>query len=402
MPPEPTATSPGAAPAPRRRGARAFVILGIVAALAIAAYLVHGWWMRGKVTTDNAMVDADVVMVAARVGGPVVRVAVTDNQRVAVGDPILEIDPADYEIKVRQAEADLDAARAQVEAAEAQIEVVTASSSGGKSSAEAHLSASSASVRSAAAQVKVAEAALDRARTELARVDVDFVRTRKLFEQSALPQAQLDAATSAHDAAASAVAQAQAQVAAAREQQRLAEAGVAEARGRVAQSEPVDAQVRAVQAAAHLARARVAAAEVALEQARDNLAKTVVKAPIAGTVSKLAVRAGQTAAPGQTVVAVVPDETYVIANFKETEVGAIKPGQPVEIELDAFPDRTFHGVVDSLSAATGARFSLLPPDNATGNYVKVVQRVPVKIVWKDEPGVALRPGMSADVTVHVN
>ena len=161
------------------------------------------------------------------------------------------------------------------------------------------------------------------------------------------------------------------------------------------------ARLAAADAAGKLADARVHAAEVARDKAKLQRSYARVTAPVAGYVSRLAAHPGQSVMPGQALAMLVPIETYVIANFKESQIEHMAPGDAVDIEIDAFPDHTFRGVVDTLSPATGARFSLIPPDNATGNFVKVVQRVPVKITWKQAPTEPLRPGLSAEVTVHV-
>ena len=182
----------------------------------------------------------------------------------------------------------------------------------------------------------------------------------------------------------------------------MAESRVAEAQGHVTQSAPVDAQVAGAQAAAKLAEAQVKAAQVAHDRAKLQRSYANVTAPTAGTISKLGAHAGQSIMAGQTLLMLVPTETYVVANFKESQVGGMKAGDTVDVELDAYPGETLHGIVDTVSPATGARFSMMPPDNATGNFVKVVQRVPVKITWTTPPAIAMRPGLSADVTVHVH
>jgi membrane fusion protein (multidrug efflux system) len=181
----------------------------------------------------------------------------------------------------------------------------------------------------------------------------------------------------------------------------VAQSRVAEAHGLLDTNTPVDAKVAAARAGADLAHARVTTAEAALELAKLSLSWATVVAPTDGVVSKLNARVGQLVAPGMALAELVPQATYVVANFKETQVGAMKAGQAVELEVDAFGGRKFHGVVESLSGGTGSRFSLLPPDNASGNFVKVVQRVPVRIRWKEAPAdVVLRAGMSVVVTVH--
>ncbi len=179
-----------------------------------------------------------------------------------------------------------------------------------------------------------------------------------------------------------------------------AQSRIAEAQGRVEQSTPVEAQAAASRANSALAHARVASAETMLAQAQLNLSYAKIVAPQDGHISKLAVHVGQLVSPSQTITNVLPDSTYVIANFKETQVGGMHAGQLAEIAVDAYPGRTFHAKVESVAFGTGAQFSLLPPDNASGNFVKVVQRVPVKLVWTDLPDdVRVEAGLSADVTV---
>ena len=174
------------------------------------------------------------------------------------------------------------------------------------------------------------------------------------------------------------------------------------ARARVDQNSPVAAQVAAAQAAAKLAHARVHDAQAGKQAADLQLSYTKIVAPADGITSDLAVHKGQLVQVGQTVVAVVPAATYVVANFKETQVSRIKVGQTVDMDLDAYPGQSFSGKVESISPATGARFSMLPPDNASGNFVKVVQRVPVKIAWTNLPkNVVIEAGLSVDVTIHV-
>ncbi|HEX7843103.1 MAG TPA: efflux RND transporter periplasmic adaptor subunit, partial [Kofleriaceae bacterium] len=221
-------------------------------------------------------------------------------------------------------------------------------------------------------------------------------------DQKAGTRHDLEHAQQVRDNARAAVDAANAQLSMTREQQGLAQARVAEAQGRVTQSAPVDQLVAAASASADFAAARVTAAEVALDRAKLQRSYASVTATTAGLVSKLGAHPGQHVMQGQPLLMLVPLETYVIANFKEVQIGQMKAGDPVEIELDAYPGQTFHGVVDTVSPATGARFSMIPPDNATGNFVKVVQRVPVKITWTAPPSVAMRPGLSAEVTVlHV-
>jgi len=217
-----------------------------------------------------------------------------------------------------------------------------------------------------------------------------------------VPQQALDNAQATYEADTAALAQAQAQLGAAEEQKRAAVSRVSEARGRFEQSAPVGPQIAVAQANARLAHARQKSAQAQLDLARLQLSYTKVVAQEDGQMSRLSVHEGQLVSVGQPMAALVPQQTYLVANFKETQIGSMKPGQKVEITIDAFGGQKFEGKVDSLAGGTGARFSLLPPDNASGNFVKVVQRVPVRIAFVDaSKSLELRAGLSADVTVYV-
>ncbi|HEX9100687.1 MAG TPA: HlyD family secretion protein [Polyangia bacterium] len=386
---------------PPKNKRRPFVIVGIVAGamlLAIGAYMLA---TAGEEDTDDAQVAADTVPVGTRVAGQIVKVHVQENQLVHKGDVIAEIDPADYAARVKQAEADLASQEAQAAAADAQVAVTTAGSKGGLSSARAALAGSTVSVGSASAQLAAAEAALLRAQADARKAEIDLTRAKELKAANAVPQERVDNAQAANDSAVAALAQAKAQVAVATEARRGAEEHVGEMRGRLSQSSPIEAQIATARAQADLAHARVKSSEAQLELARLQLGYTAVKAPADGVASKLTVHEGQLVAVGSPVIALVPIETYVIANFKETQLGKMKPGQKVDIKIDAYPGKKLEGRVESLSGGTGSSFSLLPADNASGNFVKVVQRVPVRIAWTRAPEVPMRAGLSADVTVHV-
>jgi membrane fusion protein (multidrug efflux system) len=392
-----------AAKAPaKRRGRRPFVILGVVAAIALAVIGVYSVMTSGRENTDDAQVAADVVPVSARVSGVVARTAIRDNQTVKRGDLLIELDGADARARLQQAEAELATAQAQAQAAQAQIMIVEATSKGGLASARAALNGSTAGVGSAGAQIAAARAAGARADAEMHKADIDLGRARMLRKAEAIPQDRLDSAQIAYDAAQAAKAEAAAQVALAEDARLGAQSRVFEARGHLNQSAPVAPQIEAARAGAALATARVRSAEAALALARLQVDYTRIVAPVDGFASKLAVHDGQLVAVGQPLVEMVPATTYLIANFKETQIGAMRPGQIANIDVDAFPGRELHGKVDSLAGGTGASFSLLPPDNSTGNFVKVVQRVPVRITLTDPPAaLPLRPGMSASVTVDV-
>jgi membrane fusion protein (multidrug efflux system) len=395
---------PSAQPArpPQGRGKRAFFVLGALVLLTILGYGLFVLATRGKESTDDAQVEADVVPVAARVSGGVASVAVVDNQRVKRGDVLLRLDDKDYVARVKQAEADLAQAQAQAEQAESQEEIVAATAKGGMSSAQASVWGSSVGVQSTDAQIAAAEAALERAQVEARHADTELARSKELRASSAIPQAELDASQTTAATAHAALTQAQANLVAAREAKRVAVTRVAEAQGRLTQTAPIEAQIKAAHAATELAHARVAANEAALALARLQLSYTTVVAPESGWISRLMAHPGQLLSPGSPVGELVPEKTYVVANFKETQIGDMRPGEAADVSIDAFGGRTFAGKVESLSAGTGARFSMLPADNASGNFVKVVQRVPVRIELDALPGdIVLRAGLSADVTVHV-
>jgi membrane fusion protein (multidrug efflux system) len=388
------------APAKRKRNTRPYVIVGVIAALGLAGYGTVTWLTRGQEGTDDAQIDADAVAVSARVAGVVRAVHVGDNESVKKGAVLVEIDPGELSARLDQATAQVAAAKAQAAAADAQVQIVEATSRGGLSAARAQLTGSTLSVAGAASQIGVARAALERAQSDASKAEIDLTRAEALRKDEAIPQAQLDTARAAAQAARAAVVQAQAQLSASEDARHTAQAQIAEAQGRVEQSAPVDAQVAAARANADLARANQAAAEASLALASLELSYTRIVAPADGRLSRLAVHVGQQVQVGQPIVTVMPTATYVVANFKETQVGEMHAGQRAEITIDALPGRRFEGKVDSVAPGTGARFSMLPPDNASGNFVKVVQRVPVKIQWAQQAtGDPLPAGLSVDVTV---
>lgn len=385
---------------PARRRPKPPVILGTIVAVAVLAFAAYKLVVAGQEETDDAQVEADVVPVGPRVTGQILKVMVAENQAVRKGDLIVQIDPADYEARLAQAEGELGTAQAQAASAEAQERIVGATATGGLASAQAAFSGSSVSVASADAQVEAAQAALLRAQADLRKADLDLGRARQLIGANAIPQQMLDNAQAAADAARAAEKQAEAQLAASREARRVALSRVEEAKGRVQQSSPVRSQIAAARAAADLARARVKSAQAAARLAALQLSYTSVTAPEDGVVSKLGAHEGQIVQAGQPVVEFVPLRTYVVANFKETQIGGMRPGQRAKIAIDAYPGKKFEARVESLSGGTGARFALIPADNASGNFVKVVQRVPVRLAWVSPPDVPLTAGLSADVTVY--
>jgi membrane fusion protein, multidrug efflux system len=398
----PSEPAKAAVVAPRKkRPMRAYLLLLGLAGGALAVYFIHGYLTRNEVKTDDAQVDADVVPVSARVGGVITKMYVVDNAKVEAGAVIAQIDDADYLAKVAGAQADLDAAIAQAESADAQVEIVRSTSGGALSSAKAQLQGTGASVRSAAAQVDAAQAAVSRARSDLAKAQQDLDRAKKLHDQGAVSGQSLEAAQATRDSQQAALDVATANLAAARDQQSLSQSRVAEAQGKVVQSTPVERQIASAMAASKLAHARVQSAQATLDLAKLQLGYTKITAPVTGFVSRLGAHDGQMVQPGAIIVMVVPVKTYVVANFKETQIERIRPGDPVDVSIDAIGS-TLHGKVESISAGTGARFSMMPPDNATGNFVKVVQRVPVKIeLDQGQDTSKLHAGLSVEVKVHL-
>ena len=372
----------------RSRPRKRYLILG--GALLAVLILIGGWafFNAGKENTDDAQIEADIVPVATRVAGQVQKLAAQDNQHVKKGDLLLQLDGADFEARVAQAEAELETAAAQAAAADAQAQVAAAGARGGFASARAGMTGSSAAVATA-------QAGLTRAEAEEHKAALELKRSTELRAANVVPQSKLDDDQSAYEVAQAALQQARAAL-------DVAQSRIGEAQGRLSQSAPVNQAIAVAQANARLAHARQRSADAFLSLAKLQLSYTRVLAQEDGQITRLTAREGQMVQPGQPVAALVPDRTYLVANFKETQIGQMKPGQAVDIEVDAWPGRKLEGKVESLAGGTGSRFSLLPPDNASGNFVKVVQRVPVRIAWVNPPAeLALRPGLSADVTVHV-
>ena len=396
--PRPVATAAKAQP---KSAKRPLMVLGLVGALILGSIGSYVWLTRNQESTDDAQVDADVVPIGSRLFGQIDHLLVAENQIVKAGQLLVTLDPSDVQAKRDQAQADLDTATAQAEAADAQVSLTDASARGGLVSAKAAVSGSAEQVHSSASQIAVAEAAVKRAQADAERSRLDLERTQQLVASNAVTPQQLE-----HDSAVNSVAQAaleesKARLDAAREARGVALSQVAQARGHLDQSGPIDTQIGIAKANSALSHAKVRSATAQLKLAELQLSYTKITAPADGRISRLAVHEGQLVQVGQSVAEFVPNTTYVVANFKETQIGRIRPGQRAEVSLDAFPGKKFAGTVESESSGTGARFALLPPDNASGNFVKVVQRVPVRIRWLEPPNVPLQAGLSADATIYV-
>jgi membrane fusion protein (multidrug efflux system) len=381
---------------------RTILVVAAIAAAVIVGVLVYVLLQAGKETTDDAQVDADVVQLAPRVAGQVSAVPVVENQRVRKGELLLQLDDRDYQARVAQATAELESARAQAEAADARVAVAEAGARGSLTQAEANLRGTNRAVAAADAQVKQARASLESRTADLALAESNLGRARELDRGQVIPRQQLDQVEAAANSAKAGERAARAALAQAEENLRRAVAQVAESQGRVVASRPVEANIAAARAEATYQRSRVKSAEAALALARLNLEWTRLVAPDDGTVSGITAHPAAFVGVGQTVGQFVPDRKYVTANFKETQLARMRPGQRVDVAVDTF-GRTIGGKVESVSGGTGARFSLVPPENATGNYVKVAQRIPVRVALDELPAdMPLRAGQSVEVTVHVS
>jgi len=385
--PEPVPRTPGLG-ARLRHGGRARTLLLVAVAAAVVVGALAFWHFSGRESTDDAQVDGHVVPVAARVGGTVLSVHVKDNQPVEKGALLVRIDPRDYEVAAARAAADLAENEATARAAETTVPLTSTTATSQETAADSDLAGAEARLAATQAQQREAQA-----RERQTGGDVE--RFRPLLAKDEISKQHFDAAVAAADSARAGREAADAAV-------RGAEKAVLAARARLAQARTGREQVQIVSARAASAAAKVEMARAALEQAKLNLSYTEVRAQAGGVVSRKTVEVGQVVQPGQPLLALVPlDDVWVTANFKESQLKRIRAGQPVEVAVDAYGGRTFRGRVDSIAAATGSRFSLLPPENATGNYIKVVQRIPVKIVLErgQDAEHLLRPGMSVVPTV---
>ena len=396
---------------------RVRLIIGAVLLLGLGAGI-WAWSTSARENTDDAQVDAHVTQIAARVGGTVTKVAVDDNQLVEAGALLVQLDPADYQVSVDKARAELADAEASAVAAQSSVPITstTAASNvttarGGITQAQSGVAASEKEIEAANARLITAQARQREAEANAAKSARDVERLRGLLAKDEVSQQMFDATMATATAQKAGVDSARSQVAEAEAGIRVAESKLAQAHAgedqahaemQTAQTGP--SQIAAIKAKAAQAEAHAQQARATLAQAELNLQYATVKAPVRGVVSKKGINVGQVVQGGQPLLAIVQiDDVWVTANFKETQLKDMRPGQRTEIAVDAYGGRTYTGKVDSIAGATGARFSLLPPENATGNFVKVVQRVPVKIVLDpgQDPEHLLRPGMSVTPTVFL-
>ena len=444
---EPIAEQPEAEVARRPFYKRRSVLIIAAVVLVLGAIFGVRYWLysRSHESTDDAFIDGHIIQVSPKASGYVAKIYVSDNQQVKEGDLIAELDARDYEVKLQQAKAALDAGLAKENEAKTNVTLTRATSSASVQQARATVQksrsdvassrAGAASLRSraneAASAISTAQANLAQtqaqvvaAQADVTRANADVERYRELYAKDEISQQRLvQAETTANTAAAQLEAARQrvvaaearvnearaAQSAAAQTAQQAqtqiggAQAGVNEALGRLAQANAAPQQVAVSQAQAETAGATTEQLRAQVTQAELELSYTKIYAPETGRVTRKSVEEGALVQIGQPLLAIVPGDVWVTANFKENQIGRMTPGQAVQISVDAYPDKVFKGHVDSIQAGTGARFSLIPPENATGNYVKVVQRVPVKIVFDESPDPKhmLAPGMSVVPEVAV-
>jgi membrane fusion protein (multidrug efflux system) len=398
------------------QNSRVRLIIGVVLLLLLGVG-VWAWSTSGRESTDDAQVDAHVTQLAARVSGTVTKVAVDDNQLVEAGTLLVQLDPSDYQVAIDKARAELADAEASALAAQSNVPIASTTSTsnvttarGGISQAQSSVLASEKEIEAARARLVSTQARLREAEANAAKSARDVERLRGLLAKDEVSQQMFDATQATAEAQKAGVDSARSQVAEAEAGIRVAESKLAQARAgedrahadmQTAETGP--SQVTATKARASAAEAKAQQMRAALAQAELNLQYATVKAPARGIVSKKGINPGQVVQAGQPLFAIVQvDDVWVTANFKETQLKDMRPGQRAEIDVDAY-GRKYKGKVDSIAGATGARFSLLPPENATGNFVKVVQRVPVKIVLDpgQDPEHLLRPGMSVTPTVFL-
>jgi membrane fusion protein (multidrug efflux system) len=393
-----------------RRTVLGAALLILVITLSLVVYYYN------RVSTDDAQVDGHITPLAAKVYGSVLQVLVNDNQSVKAGQVLVRLDPRDYQAKVDLARAALALAEAQAQAAHVGVPLTQETTQSGTSSAEAQLEAAAADYRRAimtyenasSSELGHARANLDSKQASNDRAQADLARMKPLLAKGEISQLQYDAYLAAARVAESEWKAAREQLASTEKNADIARATMAAAKAKVDQARAAVAQAVANRKQVSIREADSASAVAAVAQAQANLeaaelqwSYTTIVAPIDGVVTKKSVEPGQIVQPGQGLLVLIPlHDIWVTANFKETQLAKVRPGQKAEIKVDMY-GKTFPGHVDSVAGATGARLSLLPPENATGNFVKVVQRIPVKIVLDPIPPekAVLRPGMNVEATI---
>lgn len=380
---------------------RMFMIVGLVVLLVAGFFL---WrYFASYESTDDAQVDGHLNPVSARVGGHVLKLMVTDNEYVQAGQALAQIDPRDYQVLVARAKADYDDAVATAKAAGVNVPITSTSTSSQLVTATAEVTAAEATLAAARQQYDAANAHLAQADANNVKAQNDLARYKQLVSKQEISQQQYDQAYAAAQAGAAAVDAARASASAAQQQIRAAQSKVVQAQADLQSAHTGPQQVKAMRSRAESAEAMVEAKKAALDQANLNLQYTTIVAPVNGLVTSRTVEVGQNVQLGQELMRIINlDDIWVTADFKETQLRDMRINQPVTIHADA-TGKDYKGHVNSVAGASGSITSLLPPENATGNYVKVVQRVPVKITFDPNETRAhdLRPGMSVEPKVWI-
>jgi membrane fusion protein, multidrug efflux system len=386
-----------------QRSRRRFIIIGLVAVLVVGALLF--WWHSTYYEdTDDASVDGHLVQISARINGHVAKVLVDQNQYVDADTLLVEIDPSDYQTAVNQAQANLEAAVANYEASRVNVPVIDINAGSNLNNANADVASATATVAQSEKQLQAAEARVTEAQANSTKAKLDLERYTPLVEKDIISKQQFDAAVAAAAADEASVAEAEANLVAAQDAVRIAHDRVLQAQSSQKYAQTAPQQVAIQRAKADQAAGQVDQAKAALAQAKLNLSYCEIHAPVAGVITTKSVEVGQNVAIGQALMTLVDlDDVWLTANFKETQLRHMEKGQPVTIHVDAY-GRDFDGKVTQIGGATGSELSLFPPENATGNYVKVVQRIPVRVdLTKPDQNKdhALRPGMSVEPKVRV-
>jgi membrane fusion protein (multidrug efflux system) len=406
---EPTQAAAGQAEHKSRSplGRRKRTIIASVAVLVAIAlgYFIHNAFLYED--TDDAEVQGHVMPLSSRINGQVLQVNVVQGQLVHAGDVLVVVDPKDYRVAADQAAADLADAQATARSSDLNIPITSASAFSGLDSAQAAVKNAEAGVLAAQQNLEADRASLLQAQANATKTDADLSRYKQLVQKEDISRQQYDSALSAARSNQAAVTGAQAVAAAASQALEQAQGKLLQARADLRNAQTAPQQVSLSDAKAKSAAAQVLNRKAKLEQAELNLGYTIIRSPVTGIIGKKSAEVGQNVGIGQELVDVVPlDDVWVTANFKETQLAHMKPGQPVEIKVDAYGHK-WQGTVSNLGGGTGSVFSLLPPENATGNYVKVVQRVPVRIDFDRADGQTfnaaglLKPGLSVEPEVRV-
>jgi Multidrug resistance efflux pump len=391
---------------PEKKSRRKLIVIAVVTLLAIGAALFY-WHSTFTEDTDDAQVDGDLYQVSSRIAGQVTKVYVQDNQEVKAGDLLAEIDPKDFEVALEQAQANLASAEAAAIQANVNVPITSITSSTSISTTSSDVQGAQAAVAQSQKQVQAAEARVAQAKANAVKANLDVERYKPLVEKDVISKQQFDAAVAAAAANQAAVLEAESTLIGQQEAVRQSQQKLIQSRSTASEaSRNGPSQVKAQQAKAQAALADVKQAQAKVDQAKLNLGYTKITAPTTGIVNKKNVQVGANLSVGQDLLTIIPlTDLWVTANFKETQLEKMRPGQKVIIKVDALGGRKFHGEIKQIGGATGSKLSLFPPENATGNYVKVVQRIPVRINFTnlddENTDHKLRPGYSVTPIVSV-